>query len=274
VPASHNAIDHVRLADGTPDPAPAELTFGALAAATVNPAARKGAPAFNHDSGTCSNTFCHGDALAGAGATLTRPMWNGGSSQAACGTCHGSPPAGDHPQDPDCARCHVSQVHVNAVIDVGQSCTDCHGSASRPLSGAHRSHTEALHELSAPIACTECHTVPAAVGAAGHLDPAPAEVVFGPLAKARGATPVLANGTCTGTACHGVATVDWGPGLGVAVCGSCHAIPPAAGKYHTPGLKLTDCVTCHGATVDGFGNILFNGGTTTHINGRTDLVAP
>jgi predicted CxxxxCH...CXXCH cytochrome family protein len=261
VPETHMAPGHVRTASGAVDPPPAELTFGTLANA-------HGAQA-GFAAETCSNVYCHGG---------NDVRWTGGPAAAACGTCHGTPPAAPHPPDPDCGRCHVAAGpahHVNGVVDLGEpglGCNGCHGSPTRPLSGAHRSHVEGLHGLAAPMGCNECHVVPETLTAPGHIDtPAPAEVTFGALARTRGATPQLTAAGCAGTYCHGRITVDWRPGLGQAACGTCHGVPPASAAH--VGQTLTDCVTCHAATVDRFGNILVTGGTSAHINGRTDLVA-
>jgi len=118
------------------------------------------------------------------------------------------------------------------------------------------------------------------------LPTASAEVTFGELATAEQANPTLADSTCSGTYCHGggsrlagdtaptrLDSVEWTATGGQAVCGTCHGVPPVDGA-HTRDLGLTDCATCHAATVDDFGNIRFSNGVTTHINGRPDVAAP
>jgi predicted CxxxxCH...CXXCH cytochrome family protein len=65
---------------------PASLAWGPLASTG------SATPGFDPASATCTN-YCHGQTLNGGG-TLTRPVWtvvNG--TQAACGTCHASPPS-------------------------------------------------------------------------------------------------------------------------------------------------------------------------------------
>jgi len=65
---------------------PASLAWGPLASTG------SATPSFDQATATCTN-YCHGQTLHGGG-TLTRPVWtlvNG--TQAACGTCHGSPPS-------------------------------------------------------------------------------------------------------------------------------------------------------------------------------------
>jgi predicted CxxxxCH...CXXCH cytochrome family protein len=273
----YTAAGHLTLASGKPDPNldQADVTFGTLAA-TATPA-RRGPPSHDFAAGTCSNVYCHGDAFANSGATHPQPTWTGGATQGECGSCHGAPPTGSsHPADPDCARCHTDKTiaaHINGKIDLGieaAGCSGCHGGpdSPNPLSGAHLGHTEALHALTGKISCESCHVVPATLTAAGHLDAAPAEVTL----KA-GGTFNGGDKSCAAVGCHGGTQVAWNAGPSAAACGSCHGIPPNNGA-HFSTLTLTDCVRCHAQTVDGFGNIKIVDGMSTHINGRTDIVAP
>ncbi len=128
---------------------PLDTTWGALA--------RTGGvtPTFSASALTCTN-YCHGATL--QGGTNTAPVWTAGSSQVACGSCHGLPPAtGQHgPNNSnharfDCSACHGASYtattvdplrHVNGVKDVGgtgsyiqtwspPNCTPaCHGTES------------------------------------------------------------------------------------------------------------------------------------------------
>jgi predicted CxxxxCH...CXXCH cytochrome family protein len=149
---------------------------------------------------------------------------------------------------------------LEARPPAAQGCSDCHGSAtsSAPPTalggatersargvGAHEVHLLGS-ELSAPVACAECHLLPAAVDAEGHVDtPYPAEVTWanGALAK-EGAEPFDAEGQTCVVYCHG-ATFDQGAsppwtdteGLG---CASCHGFPPPA-----PHPDDSSCATCH-----------------------------
>jgi predicted CxxxxCH...CXXCH cytochrome family protein len=262
VPATWDAPGHIL------DPKP-PVAFSGLATA------HGATPSF--DSGACSNAYCHGAA---------KPVWTGGSAQAACGTCHGNPPA-NHGQT-ECALCHQNAKHVDGNVDVATTCTGgCHGDATTPAPprgvhgetlqselavGAHRAHLNG-GVLRGPIACTECHAVPAAVSDAGHIDHAgPATVSFGSLASANGSTPTYdhASGTCSGVYCHLALTpVSWtGTASNSAYCGGCHGLPPTD-QWHQPTMQLTDCATCHTATVGPFGNILVSNGK--HINGVVDF---
>jgi predicted CxxxxCH...CXXCH cytochrome family protein len=71
---------------------------------------------WDRDAASCSNVYCHGAAT---------PVWTRvGRGEAACGTCHGVPPAGA-PHDPtmtvfDCERCHPALsegLHMNGTVD-------------------------------------------------------------------------------------------------------------------------------------------------------------
>ena len=67
----------------------------------------------------CANTYCHGGGRFGNDVTT---IWNQvGTGQAACGTCHGLPPAADtgHPNVPaslKCNTCHVNVVSADPAI--------------------------------------------------------------------------------------------------------------------------------------------------------------
>lgn len=201
---------------------------------------------------TCTNGYCHGSA---------RPNWTGGPSQAACGTCHGNPPA-SHVQT-QCASCHPTTTHVDGKVDIGNgngTCSACHGDAESPApaTGAHRAHLRGGY-FSGPIACSACHVVPVNVTDPGHLDSAPpAEVTLAGWDGTR----------CANVYCHGPSTPTWtGTAEENAYCGSCHGLPPATAA-HTPTMTLMDCATCHPASVSPFGGILV--GTGKHINGVVD----
>jgi predicted CxxxxCH...CXXCH cytochrome family protein len=305
VPATWDEPGHLLDAAGNPIGGAARVTFGALANRDVTPPRRTAPAAWDHDAGTCTNVYCHGGILGDAAATHAQPAWNGGAAQVACGGCHGAPPA-NHAQS-ECTVCHPGSGHgtarhIDGVIDVGNgtgTCTGCHGqgsSAAPPRGlhgetestslavGAHTAHLLA-GRLRGPIACSECHVVPTAVGDAGHLDTTlPAELVFGALATSDGAQPAWdrTSATCTTVYCHGggaklstdawadkLSAQSWTTTTGATVyCGACHGLPPVDG-VHVPTQTLTDCATCHPGTVGPFGNILVANGK--HINGAVDL---
>lgn len=139
------------------DQLPAEVVFSGLG---VN-------ATWDHDTATCTNSYCHGDTLhqidpatnqtiKGAGGLLTQPMWTQvDGAQSKCGSCHGNPPPKPHPQNEDCGLCHQSmnpgdyaagkisypELHINGLVEVTstQPCDTCHGSGgnSAPPRDAH-----------------------------------------------------------------------------------------------------------------------------------------
>jgi len=227
------------------------------------------------------------------------------------GGCHGAPPA-NHAQS-ECTTCHPTTItatgaltaaHLDGAIDAGDgsgTCTDCHGADGNPAPprglhgelatstlavGAHRVHLSPSG-LTGAIACSECHVVPATVGAAGHIDTALPAEVFAPgagvVARADGATPAWdrTTATCSGVYCHGAGIQlagDPTPGVRApgwtaddqVYCGSCHGIPPADAA-HTPTMTINDCASCH-SDIDAFGNIIVTGSppTSHHIDGVVD----
>jgi predicted CxxxxCH...CXXCH cytochrome family protein len=332
VPTAYTDPGHIFLADGSLDPAPAEVRLGATAALTPPGATRAAPPSYDPATGSCADVYCHGAVLADTAATNTHPTWTApGTGQADCGSCHGLPP--NHANGSACAACHPSVVdqdrkivapdlHIDGKVelaDEAQGCTGCHGgpagpapprdltgdvAPSAPGVGAHQAHLAGSAHLRGPIACNECHRVPAAVDSPGHLgghapgddvsfgaEVFPADPAVGALAAADSATPAwdAASGTCAGVYCHGggavlamdtAAGVDRAPtwtaagGLG---CGSsCHGLPPAFSP-HLPTMARTDCSSCHPRTVDPAGEIIISGPpggeTSAHINGVLD-VAP
>jgi len=121
---------------------PAEVFFGgplARVSSAITPN-----PAFNSQTLACSNTFCHGNfrlrkatspyqlfytdsVMVGANKTVA---WTGGAADAACGTCHGLPPAGHIASAlTSCWTCHPAVMdftgqiidktkHINGKINV------------------------------------------------------------------------------------------------------------------------------------------------------------
>jgi predicted CxxxxCH...CXXCH cytochrome family protein len=263
------------------DPAPAEVTFGALAGATLAPADRAGPPRFA--GGRCENVYCHGDVLHAGGGLAPRPRWDEPGPAGGCDRCHAAPPP-SHAQD-RCESCHPAGRHLDGALQIGRApgCGGCHGgaaSAAPPADllgqtattaigvGAHQAHLQAPSRLRGPIACETCHRVPAQLLDAGHLDsPPPAEVAAG-LGWERGAA------RCATAWCHGPAAPVWTESGG-ASCGTCHGVPPATAS-HLPGMPLTACAACHPRTIDAAGAIrIFDGPTgptSEHIDGDVDLL--
>lgn len=279
----HRVPSHVED-PGHVDSAPAELTFSAVAAA------RGVTPSFD---GTSCVVACHG-----AATGANRPVWTEvGTGQAACGTCHGLPPPAPHPAGTHCGTCHPNagtvgvfvepQRHVDGVVDLSIGCDSCHGSAGNPAPprsttgelsttargvGAHRSHL-GPSTWHAEVGCEACHVVPVNASDPDHIGPAPAEVVFGAMARGGGAAPSWNGVTCGNVSCHG-ATLDAGAGSNTnptwtavdgtqAACGTCHGLPPG-GAHPTQ----TSCATCHAAVVGPDGGII---APSLHIDGLVEV---
>lgn len=145
------------------------------------------------------------------------------------------------------------------VRDAGpETCSSCHGglanaapprdtlgreATSFPTVGAHQAHLRELTDWHRDVRCDDCHVVPQVKNEPGHLDPAPAELVFSALAR-QGNTGSYAQGSCT-TWCHG-ATLRGGLATNLPWtttglrCDSCHGAPPPA-----PHPPATTCGGCH-----------------------------
>ena len=169
-------------------------------------------------------------------------------------------------------------------------CTGCHGQNGDPTPpvavdgtfgtesigvGAHQAHMRGSW-LAGPVACTECHVLPADANGTDHPDPLgrPASVVFGPLATKEPASPAWERNkrTCAGTYCHG-ATLRGGdvrpPPVWTRVdgsqlkCDSCHGNPP--GGTHP---QMNECEVCHGDVVSA-GGVIKN--PALHANGNVEV---
>jgi predicted CxxxxCH...CXXCH cytochrome family protein len=275
VPTRWDDDGHI-LHDGVAITTPPKVTFGARAATTLDPADRTGPPTW--DGATCNQVYCHGSVLHSAGGKATAPRWDDPAPAGDCSRCHGAPPP-SHARS-DCKTCHPADApHVDGIVQVGRvpGCSGCHGSASSPAPptdlsgntftssigvGAHQAHLQASSRISAPIACSTCHVVPASIESPGHIDSAGPAVVDPSLGWDR------TSQTCTTAWCHRASRPVW-TSRGQVYCGSCHGVPPNDAS-HTPAMTLSTCVTCHPGTVDAFGNIVVNNGTSEHIDGNVD----
>ena len=287
VPTELNSPGHVDTME------PAEVVFSGRSSANLS------RPVYSSATGRCTNTYCHG-AQSTAG-TNPNPLWNAPGT-AGCGSCHGLPPAAPHPPGNNCESCHAptagpgmtiasAATHVDGIVQVtAGDCSSCHGTMGNPAPpkdlsggsdttqrsvGAHASHLNATLGIAAPVACEQCHLVPAQLNSPGHIDSAlPAEVSFAPFSSTDGATPMYnpATGTCT-TYCHGMTlpggaltTPVWNRVDGSqASCGSCHGLPPAA-----PHPADSRCELCHLPTA-GSNQTIAN--AATHIDGIVQVAA-
>jgi predicted CxxxxCH...CXXCH cytochrome family protein len=174
-------------------------------------------------------------------------------------------------------------THVDGAVQISaMACNSCHGNAQNAAPpagtrgesltteiavGAHQSHLSG-GPYSNPIACSECHLVPATLG---HAD-GTALVAFGPLATAGGASPAWdrAAASCSASYCHGqfeggdlLNEPLWTKVDGTqAACGTCHGAPPPP-----PHSTLTSCGSCH----DGYTQAAVN--LALHVNGSVEARA-
>jgi predicted CxxxxCH...CXXCH cytochrome family protein len=215
-----------------------------------------------------------------------------------CNTCHGASYAGQAIA-PSCNACHAAA----GWADWQQSCSFCHGRkdvaakagydfalhpdwAAPPddvkgrltglpsaAAGAHQAHV-APNEFRSPIACSECHLVPAT---AIHTLNQSLDLPFGPLSRSGGAVPLweASTLTCSANYCHGNFNYDGVQGKAASLswtgsltgCTTCHEMPPT-GHAYSSNPDPASCAGCHGGTVNGDGTIDVAGGL--HINGQKD----
>ncbi len=266
------------------DARPAELVFG--------PLAKTGGldPSYDAARRSCSNSWCHGKQ---SDAVWTQPR----TSEVACGSCHGLPPASPHPQSARCETCHGDVVdaarafvapalHVDGIVQSSVAdCSACHGRGADPAPpqdtlgnaspsaigvGAHRVHL-AGGAFSRPLACSECHRVPDASDSVGHPQGLPAQVLLVGVAERGDHRPSWdrSKAGCADTWCHGPspgqhdASPSWVKAQPLG-CTSCHGSPPPA-----PHPQLADCNACHAAVVgpDNLGIV----DRLRHVDGVVDV---
>ena len=280
VPTKYTDVGHIFLADGSLDPPPVEVTLGPLAALTPPGEVRAAPPAYDPVTQTCTNIYCHGATLGDAAATYTTPVWSApGTGQAACGTCHGTPPDHGNPSaaagTTACVACHPSVVdknrniigdkHVNGQIDFGDpaaGCGACHGTAANPAPppdltgetspsapgvGAHQGHLTGGAHLRGPVACNECHSVPTDVTSPGHCS---GHAATDPVDLTPGAE-VFPAGAVGPLASAGGAVPQWNPATATCSGVYCHGGGLVLGGDTKAGVDRAPVWTSTGALVCG-----------------------
>jgi predicted CxxxxCH...CXXCH cytochrome family protein len=148
--------------------------------------------------------------------------------------------------------------------------------------GAHLGHLnpDPATAQRGPLACAECHVVPADSTHANH--PPSVKVAFGSLARTGGAAPTWVAGTagCAASYCHGnftygsvngaSATPLWTDATPLG-CTSCHGMPPAGHLALPAPVTAASCSSCHPRAINPDGSVnLVDGG---HLNGAADTAA-
>lgn len=261
---------------------PARIVFGELARS------RDKAPSYDSNTRRCTDSYCHG----GANAVWNAPR----SSEQACGSCHGLPPALPHPQSDRCSVCHAAvvddhrrftrpELHVDGQVQYSAGrCTLCHGSGDDPAPprdtqgnmatsavgvGAHRAHLAST--LGRSLACVECHKVPVDVEDRDHIQNLPARVQLLGVAATDHRTPAWQpmERTCSDTYCHSPsagsaqASPSWVEAQSLS-CSSCHGNPPAL-----PHPQASQCSACHGAVVGADNHTIID--LARHVDGVVDV---
>ncbi len=216
--------------------APAEVNFTGLALTEgANPL---------WDGQTCTNSYCHGGF--DGGNSSNAPLWTKvDNTQAVCGTCHGLPPGGEHPQGQvatQCSLCHGTVIdetnniinkslHINGVADVSgghptgwldQNSTDFHGafigSNQWDLTSCQQCHGVDYSGGITNSSCLTCHP----------NTPEDCVVCHGGLDNQTGAPPEdLAGNTntdATGVGAHTEHLID-GTLSQASECSICHVVP-------------------------------------------------
>ena len=120
-------------------------------------------PTWNASAATCSSTYCHGAFTGGNHAT---PVWTGGSSQGACGTCHDTPPPAPHPAAAltACSGCHAQTMNADGTL-IPPAQGGKHLDGIVEATGGHNADwmnqsSPGFHAFSAEAniqSCTQCH---------------------------------------------------------------------------------------------------------------------
>ena len=211
--------------------------------------------------GNCTTSNCHG-----AGTQV----WGADTTDAECTKCHGSPGTAVATYNTDSRTAAPGYIRTGTTI-TGVDTSGSFGTIVNQVSndaqvGAHNAHlNSSVRNISGPIACNNCHTVPATIdptGADGHFTAAPAEVKFGGLATLNSATTATYTGaTCNNTYCHfGKSFGGYSPAVTnasvswtnqaylngtTADCQKCHLSPPSATGTHAGVNFPADCNGCH-----------------------------
>ncbi len=236
-------------------------------------------PVWTFASRTCSGTNCHGQGAPTWRARIGALVNGFPYSSVQCETCHGSRTS--------------NPFYSNAIPKVTAN-TDA-------KVGAHFTHlTSSTLKISPAIHCNDCHTIPATVTAATHMN-GTVNFTWSALAAGTGTPPTYTSGTrvCANVYCHG-AKMPGGDLTGtnrspvwnspfmpatisVTACSFCHGFPPSTASGH-PTLttqipptwgngttSIGESCNCHSnisSTGTTYANIFVS--KTLHINGTIE----
>ncbi|WP_243374076.1 CxxxxCH/CxxCH domain-containing protein [Geotalea sp. SG265] len=200
------------------------------------------------------NVYCHGN-WTGNGGSIGNPSWVGGSSQGACGTCHGAtqaapPTKANHPK------------HVGTY---GYSCTKCHPNVTNT-----KSHVQGSVQWRLSTATN------------GLIGSSATYTANGKAAASSGATgnlaPSAVYGTCNNLYCHSsgqnLATPgaprtvpQWGNSL---TCSDCHgnSSTTLTSGSHVKHVATFACDKCHAQTASNATTIK---NTANHVSGAINV---
>jgi predicted CxxxxCH...CXXCH cytochrome family protein len=137
----------------------------------------------------------------------------------------------------------------------------------------------AAGRIAKPVACEECHPVPADWNDESHPDLV-TDVWFGRLAETSGATPSwdVKEARCANTYCHGSTLSDasrrpspvWTQVDGSQlVCSACHGNPPGDSSHEAHAFIL--CNGCHATVIDTSGVLTE---LDLHVDGEMEISMP
>jgi predicted CxxxxCH...CXXCH cytochrome family protein len=181
------------------------------------------------------------------------------------GIGNGTPPPNADPQAGCALGCHGTEASNAPPKSISGAME-----TTAVAVGAHQAHLNVAASWHRPVACADCHAVPAEVSSPGHMDgDGKAELTFGTIA---GANAMWNGETCT-VNCHGSSAIGGANPVPVwtkvdgtqSTCGSCHGAPPPA-----PHPADTNCATCHPTMEES--SLTFRD-PSRHIDGVVDVVA-
>lgn len=187
---------------------------------------------------TCS-VYCHGGGTTGkaalTGGSISTPSWVSGSSQAACGACHGGTAFDNVADNPPTMGSHTAHASTD-VTSPGLVCLDCHLTTPQNMSHVNGKVAWGLDTTMNIIGASATYNGSSS-GTTGNL------------------APSATYGSCSTVYCH--SNVQGADGIG------------APSSYASPSWGSSgsvSCGTCHkGDGVQGNASIMDTGSHTKHV---------